>query len=99
MAFLLVGAAGLLDAAGLIPVLSCWRYCLLAIVVAMFSVLHVAGPLQGTEATWLWMILGWISAGILRVGGLTLFQLYPLLMAMLGCGLLLQYAKNRVLGR
>ncbi len=98
MAFLVVGAAGLLQAADLVSSLPSWRYGLLAIVAVLFFVVQSSGIGQAQEALWIWLVLIWVSAGILRIGGLGLFQLYPLLMALLGCGLLLRYAKNRAAG-
>jgi hypothetical protein len=94
MAFLMVGAAGLLQAADLVPSLPSWRYGLLAGVAVLFFVVQSSGISQAPEALWIWLILIWASAGILRIGGLGLFQLYPLLMAVLGCGLLLRSARN-----
>jgi len=98
MAFLLVGVAGLLQAANLVPGLSYWRYGLLALVSVLFFVLQSSGIGQAPEAVWIWLVLIWVSAGILRIGGLGLFQLYPLLVALLGCEVVLRHAKNRVLG-
>jgi len=98
MAFLIVGAAGLLQAADLIPDLPSWRYALLAVVSILFFAVHSSGIGQAPEALWIWLVLIWVSAGVLRVGGLGLFQLYPLLMALFGCSLLVRYAKSRALG-
>ncbi len=97
MAFLVVGTAGLLQAADLMPSLPSWRYELLAAVAALFFVVQSSGLSQAPEASSIWLILLWVSAGILRIGGLSLFQFYPLLMALLGCSLLLRYARGRVL--
>ena len=98
MAFLIVGAVGLLQAADLMPILPSWRYALLAVVSILFFVLELSGISQAQEALWIWLVLVWASAGILRIGGLGLFQLYPLLMAFLGCTLLVRYAKSRTQG-
>jgi len=99
MAFLVVGTAGLLQAAGLVLSLPSWRYGLLALVATLFFVVQSSGIGRAPEAVWIWLVLIWVSAGILRIGGLSLFQLYPLLMSLLGCAVLLRYARSRVLGR
>jgi len=98
MAFLIVGAAGLLQTANLVATLPSWRYGLLAVVAVFFFVVQSSGIGQSPEALWVWLVMLWVSAGILRIGGLGLFQLYPLLMALLGAGLLLRYAKGRAQG-
>ncbi len=98
MAFLVVGAAGLLRAAGLIPILPGWRCALLAVVSLLFFVVQSTELGQSSEALWIWLVLIWVSAGILRVGGLGLFQLYPLLMALLGGSLLLGHGRSRMSG-
>jgi hypothetical protein len=95
MAFLMVGAAGLLQAVDLVSSLPFWRYALLAVVSILFFVVQSTGIGQAPEAVWIWLVLIWVFAGILRIGGLGLFQLYPLLVALLGCSLLLRYAKSR----
>ncbi len=99
MAFLMVGAAGLLQAVDLAPSLPSWRYGLLAVVSILFFLVQSSKIGQSPEALWIWLVLIWVSAGILRIGGLGLFQLYPLLMALLGCSLLVRYAKSRAQGR
>ncbi len=98
MAFLMVGAAGLLQAVDLAPSLPSWRYGLLAVVSILFFLVQSSKIGQSPEALWIWLVLIWVSAGILRIGGLGLFQLYPLLMALLGCSLLVRYAKSRARG-
>jgi NADH:ubiquinone oxidoreductase subunit K len=97
MAFLVVGTTGLLQAADLVPNVSSWRSELLALVAVLFFVVQSTRISQAREGTWIWLMLLWIAAGILRIGGLTLCQLYPLFMAFLGCSLLFSYAKTRVL--
>lgn len=97
MAFLVVGTAGLLQAADLVPRLSSWRSDLLAVVAVLFFIVQSTGISQARGGAWIWLALLWIAAGILRIGGLTLFQLYPLFMAFLGCSLLVSHARSRVL--
>lgn len=98
MAFLLVGAAGLLQAADLVPSVPCWRCVLLAAVAVLFFVVQLSGVSESPEALWIWLVLIWVFAGILRIYGLGLFQLYPLLMALFGCSLVLRHVANRGLG-
>jgi hypothetical protein len=96
VAFFITGCAALLDVRQLI-VFDPWRLAALAVVVVgLFISTEIAGKAGLRESLWICVIGLWISAGILRLGGLNLLALYPALVALTGLYLLLGDAARRI---
>jgi hypothetical protein len=96
VAFLITGSAALLEARQL-ATFDSWRLAALAVVIAgLFVLLQRQASAGERESVGICIAAFWVSAGILRVGGLGLLQLYPALMALLGLCLLLDYAGRRI---